>query len=233
MAAKTLSVTTSDARTFDCYVALPESGQGQAVIVIQEIFGVNPWLSALADWLAANGLVAVAPDLFHRIEPGIQLTDQTDAEWQKAFQLYAAFDEDVGVEDLKATLAAVRKMPECRGNVGTIGFCLGGKLAYLMAVRSSADCNVGYYGVEIEKNLDEADNLRGQLLLHIAEDDQYCPPEAQELIQKRLAGNPKATIYVYQEMNHAFARVGGAHYDQDAAELANARSLDFLHKHLQ
>lgn len=233
MAAKTLTVTTSDAKNFDCYVALPEAGAGHAVIVIQEIFGVNPWLRAVADWLASNGFVAVAPDLFHRSEPGIQLTDRTDAEWQKAFQLYAAFDENVGVEDLQATLTAVRKMPECRGNVGTIGFCLGGKLAYLMAVRSSADCNVGYYGVEIEKNINEAGNLRGQLLLHIAEEDQYVPAEAQELIQKRLAGNQKAQIYVYQGMDHAFARVGGAHYDQDAAELANARSLEFMRKHLQ
>jgi carboxymethylenebutenolidase len=233
MAANPVQVTAADGKNFDAYVCLPEAGNGPGVIVIQEIFGINAWLRSVADWLAANGFLAVAPDLFHRQEPGIELTDQTDAEWQKAFQLYALFDENLGTRDLQDTVSMVRQMPECAGGkVGTIGFCLGGKLAYLMACRSDANANIGYYGVGIEKNLDEADNMKGALLLHIAEEDQYVPPPAQEQIQKRVGKNSQATIYVYQGMDHAFARVGGAHYNKDGAELANARSLDFLRLHL-
>ncbi|MFN8658583.1 MAG: dienelactone hydrolase family protein [Candidatus Obscuribacterales bacterium] len=232
MASKTITVNAPDGSKFDCYVSAP-TGEAPAVLVIQEIFGVNQGLRQTADWLADNGFLAVAPDLFYRQEPGVQLTDQTDEEWQKAFRLYAGFDENLGAEDLKSCLTATRKLPECTGKVGTLGFCLGGKLAYLMSVRSNAECNVSYYGVGIEKNLAETANLNGHLLLHIAEDDQYVPPSAQKEIQTALGKNPKATIYVYQGQDHAFGRVGGAHYNRDAAELANARSLEFLRKHLQ
>lgn len=232
MASKTITVTAPDGGKFDCYVSGP-ADEAPAVLVIQEIFGVNGWLRQVSDWLADSGFLAVAPDLFYRQEPGVQITDQTDAEWQKAFRLYAGFDENLAVEDLKACLTAARKLPECTGRSGTLGFCLGGKLAYLMAVRSSAECNVSFYGVGIEKNLSEATCLTGHLLLHIAENDQYVPPSAQKEILSTLSENPKATIYVYQGQDHAFGRVGGAHYNRDAAELANARSLDFLRKHLQ
>ncbi len=162
MTSYTMRIESADGLEFEAFVSRPAKLPAPAVIVIQEIFGVNEWLRSDADWIAQSGFIAVAPDLFFRREPGVQLTDKTEAEWQKAFELYEGFDEDQGVEDLIATLKAVRTMPECTSTVGTLGFCLGGKLAYRMSTRSDASANVSYYGVGIEKNLNET--VRNPLL---------------------------------------------------------------------
>ena len=147
-------------------------------------------------------------------------------------RLYKGFDEAKGVDDLKSSLAQLRKMEGCTGKVGCVGYCLGGKLAYLMAARSDADASVGYYGVGIEGALGEAATIRRPLLLHIAEKDQFCPPEAQAAIKKALGGHPQVSIHSYSGMDHAFARVGGAHYDKASAELANSRTQAFFKTHL-
>ncbi|MBI1761201.1 MAG: dienelactone hydrolase family protein [Acidobacteria bacterium] len=221
-----------DGGQFDAYLALPPSGRGPGIVLLQEIFGVNQEMRRIADWYAARGYVVLCPDLFWRQEPGIQLTDQTDAEWKRAFELYQGLDEAKAVDDAGAALAFLRGHPACTGKVGAVGFCLGGKLAYLIATRYQTDGSVGYYGVGIENALDEITNLSGHLLLHIAEKDQYCPPEAQAKIQAALAGNAQVTIHAYAGQDHAFARVGGAHYNAAAAELANQRSLAFFAEHL-
>jgi len=226
MTVTTMRITSSDGIEFDAYVSRPEKLPAPAVVVIQEIFGVNEYLRSVADWLAQQGFLAVVPDLFFRQEPGVQLTDKTEAEWEKAFKLYAGFDEEKGVEDLIATLKAVRSLPESTSSVGTLGFCLGGKLAYLMAARSDANANVGYYGVGIEKNLTET--VRNPLILHVAEADDHVPRDAQAKIKERLDGNPLATIYTYEGMGHAFGRPGSQHYNREAIELAHKRSLEFL-----
>jgi carboxymethylenebutenolidase len=217
---------------FSAYLASPGGGKGPGVLVIQEIFGVNRVMRDLADGFAARGYVALCPDLFWRQQPGIQITDQTDAEWQQAFALYKGFDEAKGVEDLKASLAHLRRIPGCTGKVGTVGFCLGGKLAYLMATRSDAEANIGYYGVGIEAALGEAQRITHPLMLHIAEKDEYCPPKAQAAIKEALGRHPKVTIHSYPGVDHAFARPGGQHYDKDAADLANQRSEAFFKQHL-
>ena len=183
-------------------------------------------------WLAAQGYTAICPDLFWRIEPGIQITDKTEAEWKRAFELFNAFNVEKGVEDLKATLAALRQHPACTGKVGAVGYCLGGKLAYLMAARSDVDCSVGYYGVGIQDLLGEAKSIRKPLMLHIAEKDEYTPPPAQEKIKAGLKDNPHVTLHSYPGMDHAFARVGGQHYDKAAADLANRRTAEFFQRHL-
>jgi carboxymethylenebutenolidase len=185
-------------------------------------------MRSIADWYAQRGFVVICPDLFWRQEPGIQLTDQTDAEWKRAFELYQGLDEAKAVEDAGATLAFLRSHPACAGKVGAIGFCLGGKLAYLLAVRHHPDCSIGYYGVGIENALDEAANLRNPLMLHIAQNDQYCPPEAQAKIHAALDNNPLVTIHDYAGLGHGFARVGGAHFNAEIAELANLRTLEFF-----
>ena len=221
---------------FSGYLALPRGdGDGHrapGMVVIQEIFGVNAVMRALCDDFAARGYLALCPDLFWRQQPDIQLTDRTDAEWQRAFELYKGFHEAKGVNDLIATIDHLRVHPGCNGKVGTVGYCLGGKLAYLMATRSDCDANVGYYGVGIEKALDEAKNIKKPLVLHIAEKDQFCPPEAQKAIKDALQGHSHVTIHTYPGMDHAFARVGGQHYDKAAADQANARTADFFKKAL-
>ncbi len=219
--------------SFSAYRATPASGSGPGLLVIQEIFGVNHVMRDLCDGYAAQGYVAVCPDLFWRQEPGIQITDQSEEEWQQAFKLYQGFDEAKGVEDLKATLTHMRDDSAVTGKVGTVGYCLGGKLAYLMATRSDADANVGFYGVGIEGALDEAKSISNPLMLHIAEKDGFCPAEAQQAIHQALDGHPKVTIHDYAGCDHAFARVGGAHYDKAAADSANQRSADFFAQHLK
>src|SRR5881296_83911 len=221
-----------EGREFDAYFALPAAGYGPGIVVLQEIFGVNAYMKQVCDWYAAHGFVALCPDLFWRQEPGIELTDQTEAEWQKAFALYQGLDEAKAVEDSAAAVDFLRKHPACSGRVGAVGFCLGGNLAYLLSVRFKPDCAVGYYGVSIEKSLSEAPNLSSPLMLHIAGQDKHCPPEAQTAIHNALDSNSLVTIHTYPERDHAFGRLGGEHYHQADAELANLRSLEFIVSHL-
>jgi carboxymethylenebutenolidase len=223
-----ITVSAGDGGSFTAYLAEPASTPAPGIVVIQEIFGVNQVMRDLCDWLASAGYVACCPDIFWRIEPGIQLTDQSEAEWQRAFELFTAFDVDKGVEDLKATLAALRSHPAVAGKVGSIGYCLGGKLAFLMATRSDADANVAYYGVGLDELLGEVPNINEPLLMHVASEDQFVPKEAQAKVQAAVADKPQVTLHVYQGNDHAFARQGGEHYDAAAAELANGRTLDFL-----
>jgi carboxymethylenebutenolidase len=230
-----VTIRAADGGSFKAYLATPPTAAARSsgVVLIQEIFGVNKVMRDLADGFARQGYVVLCPDLFWRQEPGIQITDQTDAEWQKGFSLYKGFDESKGVDDLKSTLAHLRKLPACTGKVGSVGYCLGGKLAYLMATRSEADCSIGYYGVGIEGALGEAKSIKKPLLLHIAEKDEYCPPPAQAKIKDALKGNAQVTIQSYPGVDHAFARLGGQHYDKKSADLANQRTAEFFQKHLK
>lgn len=217
---------------FTAYVAFPAAGRGSGLLLIQEIFGVNADTRAIARSYAERGYVAAVPDLFWRFEPGIELDPNVESDVNTALDLYAKFDENDAVEDLKATLHAMHALPACSGKVACLGFCLGGKLAYLMATRSVADASVGYYGVGIEKALAEGSSVSKPLMLHLGEADPYVPPAAQVAIRNALAGNPLITVYAYPGCGHAFARPGGAHYDKAAAELADRRSAEFLSKHL-
>jgi carboxymethylenebutenolidase len=227
-----VTIHAADGGSFSAYLATPKSGKGPGILLIQEIFGVNKVMRDLADGYARQGYTVMCPDLFWRQQPGIQITDQTKAEWDQAFKLFQGFNVDKGVDDLKATLAILRKHPACSGKVGSVGYCLGGKLAYLTATRSDSDVNVGYYGVGIQDQLDEAKNIKKPLLLHVAEKDQFVPPPAQAKVKEVLGANKLVGIFSYAEMDHAFARVGGQHYDKKTADLANQRTADFFKKHL-
>jgi carboxymethylenebutenolidase len=227
-----VTISSFDGGEFDAYLALPAGNRGPGVVLLQEIFGINQVMRSIADWYAGHGFVVICPDLFWRQERGVQLTDQTDAEWKRAFELYQGLDEGKAVEDAGAALNFLRNHAACTGKVGTVGFCLGGKLAYLLAVRWRPDCGVGYYGVGIENALDEISNLSNPLMLHIAQRDQFCPPEAQARIHAALGSNPAVTLHDYAGQDHAFARVGGAHYDPASAELANLRTLEFFTRNL-
>ncbi len=202
--------------------------EAPGIIVIQEIFGVNKNMRDICARFSQAGYVAICPDLFWRQEPGVQLTDQSEADWKKALQLYQGFNTGQALEDLKATLTFVRNHRRCNGKVGTIGYCLGGKLAWLMASGSDAACNVSYYGVGIEDVLGEAKNIRAPLLMHIAEKDKFVPGTAQTKILKAAEAVSAAQVHVYPGVDHAFARVGGDHYDREAAHQADTRTADFL-----
>jgi carboxymethylenebutenolidase len=215
---------------FAAYLATPASGRvgGPAIIVIQEIFGVNADLRAKCNAWAAQGYVAISPDLFWRQEPGVQITPKNEADWQRAFNLYQAFNVDKGIEDVQASIAVARAQGSDK--VGTVGYCLGGLLAYLCATRTDADANVSYYGVGIEKQLGEAAKIHTPLMLHIASADEYVPPEAQAQIHAALAGNPKVVLHDYADQKHAFSRSGGDHYHAPSATLANERTAALFAK---
>jgi carboxymethylenebutenolidase len=227
-----ITIKAKDGGSFMAYLARPSGEKGPGLVLIQEIFGVNKVMRDLADGFAKQGYVVACPDLFWRQEPGIQITDKTEAEWAKAFSLYKGFDQAKGVDDLAATLDHVRKLPGVSGKVGCVGYCLGGFLAFVMATRTSADAAVSYYGVAIETVLDEVPRIKKPVLMHIAEKDEFVPAAAQAEIKKRVAANPNVTVHTYPGQNHAFARVGGQHYNKQAADQANARTADFLKKNL-
>jgi carboxymethylenebutenolidase len=227
-----VTIRATDGGSFSAYLAAPKSGKGPGIVLIQEIFGVNKVMRDLADGFAAQGYAVMCPDLFWRQEPGVQITDKSEAEWKKAFALMQGFNTDKGVDDLKSTLATLRKHQASTGKVGSIGYCLGGKLAYLMATRSDSDANVSYYGVGLADLVSEAKSIKKPLLLHIAEKDQFVPPEAQAKVKDALKGNKLVSIYNYPGADHAFARVGGQHYDKKSADLANQRTAEFLKKNL-
>ena len=227
-----IDIKAHDGGSFSAYLAEPAGGKGPGILVIQEIFGVNKVMRDICDGLAAKGYVALCPDLFWRQEPGVDITDQSKAEWDKAFALFGGFNLDNGVEDLKSTLAVLRGLPGCSGKVGTVGYCLGGRLAFLMACRSDVDAAVAYYGVMLADHLGEVGKIKKPLLMHCATEDKFVPKEAQAKVKTAVAGNPNVTLYEYQGNDHAFARIGGEHYDQAAADLANGRSADFFNRHL-
>ncbi len=226
-----ISIQTPDG-SFSAYVARPPAGNAPAVVAIQEIFGVNKVMRDVCDHLAGLGYLAVCPDLFWRLERGVDITDQSKAEWDKAFDLFNRFDVDKGVEDIRSTINQVRRSPGCTGKVGAVGYCLGGRLAYLTATRTDCDASVGYYGVGIEGYLGEADRITRPLMLHIAEEDAFVPKRAQATIIAALNARLEVTIHRYPGRDHAFARPGGEHYDAADAELANRRMAEFFKANL-
>jgi len=230
MSGKEVTIQAADGGEFVGYLSVPESGRGPGVVVIQEIFGVNDVMRKVTDSYADAGYTALCPDLFWRQEPGIQLTDQSEQEWAQAFELFNGFDLEKGVQDLDATIEMLRVRDDCTDKVGAVGFCLGGRLAYLASTRTKADAAVGYYGVMLTEHLNET--INAPLVLHVATEDDFMPPEQQAELQAGLAGNDKATVYVYEGQGHAFARTGGEHFDQASADAARERTLDHFRVHL-
>ena len=231
---KDVKIPAHDGGAFMAYIALPEQEHAPAGIMIQEIFGVNQEMRDKCDEMAKAGYIAICPDLFWRMEPGLQPVDSNEEQLQKAFQLYQDFDIDAGMEDLKTTLGYVRTLKECpTDKVGAIGYCLGGLLAYLFSSDSDIDAAVSYYGVNIIAGLEKAETIDSPLLMHMAEKDEFVPPEDQETIKSSFANHPHITIHSYEGQDHAFARGKGMHYNEEAANLANGRTAEFLEKHLK
>jgi carboxymethylenebutenolidase len=218
---------------FGAYVARPAARPAPAVVVLQEVFGVNADIRKTCDELAALGFIAVAPDLFWRQEPGVDLDVRSEADWQHGLRLYQAYDRDVGARDVKDTATAGAKLPDCTGKVAVLGYCLGGLMTFLTAARYQVDAAVVYHGGDTEKYLDEVKGLNAPLLMHLAEEDEFISKQARQEIKTALASKPKATVYSYPGQHHAFARHNGAHYDASAATLANGRTYEFLNRELR
>ena len=216
---------------FRAYVARPSGTPKAAVVAIQEIFGVNAVMRGKADWLASEGYLAIAPDLFWRIKPGIDITDRTEAEWKQAIDYMNALDKGAAVQDVQATITAARALVPSH-KVGVLGYCMGGYLAFLAACRTDTDASVAYHGGGIHTALGEAGAIKKPVMLHNPMKDGFIPVEALNTIRETLASNPLVTIHEYAEQDHAFTREGGAHYDEAAKQLADARTIAFLNQAL-
>ena len=237
----TIDIAVADG-SFSAYLARPSSsaatgpadGRGRpALIVLQEIFGVNAGIRSIAAEMAAQGFIVLCPDLFWRSERGLDMRESDPAHQERGFALYRAYDLESGVRDIAATAAAARALPGCSGKVGVMGYCLGGLLTFLAATEGGiADAAVAYYGGGTERFLARAPAVAAPLLMHLAEDDEYIGKQAQAAIHAALDGRAGVTIHAYPGQSHAFARPGGAHYDAASALLANHRTLAFLRQHL-
>ncbi len=228
MTGKDITINGKDG-SFTGYLAAPPSGKGPAIVVIQEIFGVNPWVRSVADWYAAQGFMALAPDIFWRMKPGVQLDPTVDAQLQEGFGYYQKFDVDKGVEDIQATIDTLRRLPGCTGKVGDLGFCLGGLLSYLTATRTDTDASASYYGGGINTKLDEVAKIKAPTILHLAGSDSYIPQDAIDAIRAAVRDKSNISLHVYPGMPHAFCRANDPrHFNAEACALAHGRSVDLF-----
>ena len=219
---------------FAAYIARPKALPAPAVVVLQELFGVNADIRKHCDELAGQGYLAVAPNLFWRQEPGVDLSVTSEADWQHGLRLYSAYDRDAGVRDIRDTVDAVRRLPECNSKVALLGYCLGALMVFMTAVRNDGiDAAVWYHGADTDKYLGEVNGLHAPLLMHLAEEDEFISKAAQAEIKAALAKKPNTTVYSYPSQNHAFSRHNGSHYNVAAAALANGRTREFLRLQLR
>ncbi len=218
--------------SFDAYVARPDTAPKAAIVVIQEIFGVNAGIQQKCDRLAADGYLAVAPDLFWRLEPGIRLDPDVKDQFDAALALMGRFDQDKGVADIEATIRVARAQIGGDGKVGAVGYCLGGRLAYMTAARTDVDATVGYYAVGIDGLLGEKHAIAHPLMLHIAGDDGFVPADVQAKMHEGLDDLPRVTLHDYPGEDHGFATEMGERRSEAAAEQADQRTMSFFAEHL-
>jgi carboxymethylenebutenolidase len=225
----TISIAAVGDGAFTGYLSTPASGSGPGLILLHELFGVNQHIRALADTYADEGYVVLVPDLFWHIEPGIELGDSQE-DFKTALTYRERFDVEQAMLDIHDALRALRTNPACTGKVGTIGFSLGGLLAYLAAARLPVDAAVAYYGFGIEKHLGEAKSIRCPIALHFGSEDQIVTTAARAAIKQALAENDDAEVYVYRGAGHAFNNRHRETFDRGAASLAHSRTISLLRR---
>lgn len=222
--------------TLPAYLAAPAGEVSAAIIVIPEIFGINQGIRQKCDKLAADGYLAVAPDLFWRFAAGVELNPDVEAELQQAFGYFQQYDANDGVKDIEATIHDIRSGMAGQApvqKVGCVGYCLGGRLAYMAASRTDISASVGYYGVMIDQMLNESHAIAHPLMLHIPTADHFVGPEAQAAIHAGLDSHPRVTLHDYEGLDHGFATEMGDRRDESGAQLADSRTAAFFAEHLR
>jgi carboxymethylenebutenolidase len=212
------------------YRAEPVGTPRGGIVVIQEIFGINSGIRRKCDHYASLGYVVLAPELFCRFAPGVELDADKPDELERAFELMGLLDQDKAIEDIEAAIRYLRGAGA--GKVGAVGYCLGGRLAYLVATRTDADAIVGYYAVGLDELLRESHAIGKPLLLHIAKEDRLVPPEQQAAVHAGLGGNRHVTLVDYPGVDHGFAAEEGARRSPAAAAQADARTEAFFAEHI-
>jgi len=218
---------------FNAYAAEPGRAPKAAIIVIQEIFGVNAGIRAKCDKLAGQGYLALAPDIFWRLEPGVDLDPDVPEQLQQGFGFVQKVDLALAVQDIEATIRTARDRLGDGGKIGVVGYCFGGRLAYLAATRTDSDASVGYYGGGIDTLLGESHAIAKPLLLHFAGEDKHITPDKVAKVRDALAPNGHVEIHEYEGADHGFATEFGKRRQDAAAEQADARTADFFAKHLE
>ncbi|TFI59538.1 dienelactone hydrolase family protein [Sphingomonas parva] len=217
---------------FQAYLAEPDGTPKGAIVVIQEIFGINAGIRRKCDTWAQKGYLALAPDLFWRLEPGVELDPDVEAEFKRALDLMGRFDQDQGIADIEAAIRAARSRLGAGGKVGCVGYCLGGRLAYMTAARTDVDASVGYYPVGLPNILHERHAISRPLLIHVAGADHFVPPEQQQEVHAALDDHPRVTIHDYPGEDHGFAAEMGKRRSENSARLADSRTEAFLAEHI-
>lgn len=225
----TVTITTFDGdAAFPAYLAAPAGTPRGAIVVIQEIFGINEGIRRKCDQWAARGYLAAAPDLFWRFAPGVELDPDVPEQFAEALGLMKQLDQDLAIQDIEATIRHLRGQLPDGGKVGTVGFCLGGRLAFMAAARTDADASVGYYGVGLDELLGEQHAIGKPLMLHIAGADHFSSPAVQAKLHEALDANPHVTLHDYAGEDHGFAAEMGTRRSEAAAQLADARTEQFF-----
>ncbi len=218
-------------QSFPAYTVKPEGTPRGAIIVIQEIFGVNPGIRKKCDDWAAAGYLAVAPDVFWRQKTGVELNPDDPQEFQEGVAYMMKHDFDLGIQDVEATIHWVRR-EQGVPKVGLVGYCMGGRVAYLTATRTDIDASVGYYGVGIDNMIHESHAIARPLLLHVPTADGFVPPASQQAMHAGLDDNAHVTIHDYEGLDHGFADTFGARRNEAGAQLADRRTAEFFAAHV-
>ena len=218
-----------DGQELNAYVAQPSGQPIGAIVLVQEIFGINPHIRSVADGYAKDGFTVIAPALFDRIEPGIEL--KYDGEDQKrAYELYPKLNPETALLDVAAAYQYAEKLGK---KIGVLGFCFGGLMSWLSATRGSKvnmkpSCCVGYYAGGIGSVATEEPSC--PVMLHFGASDDHIGKDQIDAVR---AAHPEVEIFVYEGAGHAFNRdVDPSHYHAAAAKLARERSLAFLKSHI-
>jgi len=231
MDARWIDIKAQDGGNFKAYLSMPHQVKSGAkapgIVLIQEIFGVNSHIRAVADQYASDGYMVLAPDIFWRMQPMVDIGYGPE-DFQKGFAYMQKMDFAAAVKDLAATVSTLRGLPQCTGKVASLGFCMGGMLSYLCAASAGVDAAVCYYGGGIDAKLEEAGNIKCPILFHFAGSDSYIPASAVEAVKKTFGGREHARIDVYPGVDHGFNCWDRPAYNQQSSALARGRSLAFL-----
>jgi carboxymethylenebutenolidase len=229
MSVETVKIKTSDGKEYNGFLTRPEVSNGAGIVLIQEIFGVNDHIRDVASLYAQEGYMVLAPDLFWRTDPELQL-GYSEGDIEKGIAITKKLDLDQATQDLVDAAAVLRKLPGVK-KIGAVGYCMGGMFAYRLACRNAVDAAVSYYGGGIDQQLADAAKIKIPLLMHFADTDNYIPMPAIEKIRQAVAP-AKAIVHVYKGVDHGFNCDQRGSYDRKAAMLAFARSLEFFNRHL-